>query len=266
MKSKVVAILESRTGEHLAELIERRGGIPMLAPALEEIPDVDPQAIAGLMTRWRVEPFKFAIFQTGVGTKALFAATDAAAQTDELLMLLGRSTVVGARSQARRRTQCTRRAHRPSKLYRRSPRRQCWTHWSIHRCAERLCFYNGTAPANRQMVEVLQSRGAIVHEIATYKWALPSDLEPLKRLLEALHQRRVDAVLFTSAVQMHHLFEAATQVGRASTIAIDLNATLVGSVGPVCSRALREYGVIPNFEADPPKLGPLLTALAAALP
>ena len=36
MKSKVIAILETRTGAHLGELIARRGGIPMLAPALEE--------------------------------------------------------------------------------------------------------------------------------------------------------------------------------------------------------------------------------------
>ena len=34
MHSKVVAILETRTGEHLAELIARDGAIPRLAPAL----------------------------------------------------------------------------------------------------------------------------------------------------------------------------------------------------------------------------------------
>ena len=78
MKSKVVAILETRAGEHLGELIARRGGIPMLAPALEEVPDVDPRAVEALLAQWRVEPFGIAIFQTGVGTRALFQATDAA--------------------------------------------------------------------------------------------------------------------------------------------------------------------------------------------
>jgi hypothetical protein len=33
MKSKVVAILETRAGAHLAELIARHGAIPLLAPA-----------------------------------------------------------------------------------------------------------------------------------------------------------------------------------------------------------------------------------------
>src|SRR5271156_2923964 len=94
MKSKVVAILETRTGEHLGELIARRGGIPLLAPALEEVPDVDPQAVAALLAKWRIEPFKIVIFQTGVGTRALFLATDSAALTDELLGHLRSSRVV----------------------------------------------------------------------------------------------------------------------------------------------------------------------------
>src|SRR6202790_1117499 len=94
MKSKIVAILETRTGAHLGELIARRGGIPRLAPALEEVPDVDPQAVASLLTQWRIKPFKVVIFQTGVGTRALFQATDAAGLTGELLRHLSSSVVV----------------------------------------------------------------------------------------------------------------------------------------------------------------------------
>src|SRR5580658_2875802 len=94
MKSKVVAILETRTGAHLGELIARRGAIPMLAPALEEVPDVDAHAVVSLLAQWRVSPFKLVIFQTGVGTRALFQATDSAGLTDELLRHLGSAVVV----------------------------------------------------------------------------------------------------------------------------------------------------------------------------
>src|ERR1700684_1209141 len=94
MKSRVVAILETRTGAHLAEMVERRGGMPLLAPALEEVPDIDPQAVRSLLEQWRVQPFKICIFQTGVGTRALFAATDAANLTSELQERLAASTVV----------------------------------------------------------------------------------------------------------------------------------------------------------------------------
>src|SRR5258705_13038411 len=96
MKSKVVAILETRTGAHLGEMIARRGGIPVLAPALEEVPDVDAQAVAALLAQWRIDPFKIVIFQTGVGTRALFQATDAAGVSGALLQFLG-SSVGGGR-------------------------------------------------------------------------------------------------------------------------------------------------------------------------
>ena len=49
---KTVAILEARTGAHLAELISRQGAVPLLAPALEEVPDVDPAAVATLLEDW----------------------------------------------------------------------------------------------------------------------------------------------------------------------------------------------------------------------
>jgi uroporphyrinogen-III synthase len=44
-----------------------------------------------------------------------------------------------------------------------------------------------------------------------------------------------------------------------------LNRTLVASIGPVASAALRELGVKVGLEASPPKLGALLAALDKAL-
>ena len=88
MQSKVVAILETRAGEHLAELIARDGAVPLLAPALEEVPDAEPGEVAALLESWRSDPFKMAIFQTGVGTRALFRLTDAQGSTPQLERLL----------------------------------------------------------------------------------------------------------------------------------------------------------------------------------
>jgi uroporphyrinogen-III synthase len=43
MKDKTVAILESRMREHIASLARKYGGAPFSAPALDEIPDIDPR-------------------------------------------------------------------------------------------------------------------------------------------------------------------------------------------------------------------------------
>src|SRR5258706_16477459 len=76
MKDKRVAVLESRFGEHLAVLLEKQGGIAFRAPALAEEPDLDPEAIRRLIADWQGDPVKLAIFQTGVGTRALFEGVD----------------------------------------------------------------------------------------------------------------------------------------------------------------------------------------------
>ena len=76
MKAKHIAILESRLGEQLADLVKQRGGVPFHAPALAELPDLDPEKIRALVQSLEQQPAKLFIFQTGVGTRALFAATD----------------------------------------------------------------------------------------------------------------------------------------------------------------------------------------------
>jgi uroporphyrinogen-III synthase len=119
--------------------------------------------------------------------------------------------------------------------------------------------------ANQALREALQTRGARVVELATYRWALPADLAPLNLLLDALAESRVDAVVFTSAIQIHNLHAVAERFGRVANLAANLNRCVVASIGPVCSRALRERGVAPTFEASPPKLGPLVAALDEAL-
>jgi uroporphyrinogen-III synthase len=264
MKSKVVAILETRTGAHLGELVARRGGIPILAPALEEVPDVDSHAVAELLTQWRIDPFKIVIFQTGVGTRALFQATDAAGSTGELLRHLSSSLVVvrGPKPVGELNAREVRIDIRAATPFTTETVLAALSEIPLHAARVLVQRYGA---ANQLLRETLEKRGAGVQEIATYRWALPADTQPLNRLLDALASSSVDAVVFTSAVQIHNLYAVAEQTGRASGLADQLNRLVIASIGPVCSRALREHGVTPSFEADPPKLGPLVAGLDEAL-
>src|ERR1700720_2792964 len=94
MKGKTVAILESRMRDHIASLVRKYGGTPFSAPALAEIPDIDPAHIDELIRDWNSAPPDIFIFQTGVGTRALFAATDSLGLTDLLLRRLDSALVV----------------------------------------------------------------------------------------------------------------------------------------------------------------------------
>jgi len=264
MKSKVVAILETRIGAHLAELVARRGGVPLLAPALEEVPDIDPQAVLAMFARWRIDPFKICIFQTGVGTRALFSATDAADLTAELKELLSASMVVvrGPKPVGELNARDIRIDLKAASPF---TTEMVLTALASTEVKDSSILVQRYGAANQELTAALEARGATVHEIATYRWALPANTQPLVELLEALRHGRVDAVVFTSAVQMHNLHAVAQKAGNAEHLASHLNRSIVASIGPVCSRTLREYGVTPTLEANPPKLGPLMAALDAAL-
>ena len=236
----------------------------MLAPALQEVPDIDPHAMRSLLTRWRADPFKICIFQTGVGTKALFAAADAANLSVDLKELLAESRIVvrGPKPSGELSSRGMRIDIRAAAPF---TTETVLAALAAEPVAGASILVQRYGEKNRALSSGLEARGAIVQEIATYRWALPADTQPLSKLLDELSHGRVDAVVFTSAVQMHNLYSIAQQAGSAAELANNLNRSIVASIGPVCSRALRDYGVAPTFEANPPKLGPLIAALDTAL-
>jgi uroporphyrinogen-III synthase len=86
---------------------------------------------------------------------------------------------------------------------------------------------------------------------------LPEDTTPLLRLIDALCRSEIDLVAFTSASQ--------ATIAKEAALKQSLDRTLVASIGPVCSATLRRLGVRVDVEANPPKLGPLIEAINAAL-
>ena len=236
----------------------------MLAPALAEVPDVDGATIARLVGGLEARPPKAVIFQTGVGTQALFAATDSLGITSKLLRLLA-SCVVVARGPKptgalrSREVRIDRSAKEP------------YTTVEVLESLEDLSFRGECVAVQRygetnvELAKALRAKGAEVVEIPTYRWALPENTGPLEALIEALERAQVDAAVFTSASQAHNLFALARKLGREGPLAANLSRTLVASIGPVCSVALREHGVKIALEAKPPKLGPLVAALDRAL-
>ena len=264
MVGKTIAILESRFGEHVAELIARQGGIPLRAPALAEEPDLDLDAIRRLVEDWAARPIALAIFQTGVGTKALFDATDRLSMTGRFLNLLS-DCIVAVRGP------------KPSAVLRGrkvridlSAAEPFTTHEVLAAVREvdvramRVLVQRYGGP-NMELDSALEARGASVTELPTYRWALPEDRAPLRHLIAELAKGTVDCVVYTSASQVRNLFAVAQEDGVAESLRISLGKVRNASIGPVCSEALRAAGVAVQIEASPPKLGPLVEALQRAL-
>jgi uroporphyrinogen-III synthase len=264
MRGRKVAVLESRLGKQLVDLVAQRGGVPFHAPALAELPDLDPQQIRELVRSLEKSPAKLALFQTGVGTRALFAATDALGLTATFLNLLAK-TIVAVRGP------------KPTGALRargvridRSAAEPFTTHEVLEAVkdlplqGERVIVQR-YGVVNVELDRALEARGASVAEIPTYRWSLPPDTGPLAELIGALERGEMHAAVFTNAEQVRNLFAVAARLNKTEALQHSLNRTLVASIGPVASAALRDAGVAVGLESSPPKLGALLSSLDAAL-
>lgn len=264
MKGKTVAVLESRLRDQVADLVRRYGATPFIAPALAEIPDVDPAHIRALIDDWKASPPDLFIFQTGVGTRALFAATDSLAVTDELLRLLESAQVVvrGPKPTAVLRSRHVRIDAAASDPF---TTHEVLAELAGTPLAGKRVVVQRYGDTNVELTSTLADAGAEVIEIKTYRWGLPDDTQPLVELIDALERAKIDLVAFTSASQVANLFTVAQRDGREIALKNGLARTLVASIGPVCSAALQKQSVRVDVEAQPPKLGPFIAAIDRAL-
>jgi uroporphyrinogen-III synthase len=264
VKAKRIAILEARMGEQLAELVRQRGGVAFHAPALAELPDLDAPAIERLVRSLEASPAKLAIFQTGVGTRALFDTTDRLGVTSSLLRSLEKATVAvrGPKPSGPLRSRGVRIDRAATEPF---------TTHEVLASIQDLDLQGASVivqrygSANAELDRALEARGARVVEIPTYRWSLPQDTQPLAELIARLERGEIDAAVFTNGEQVRNLFLVAERLGKPDALRQALNATLVASIGPVASAALRDADVRVGVEARPPKLGALLSSLEAAL-
>ena len=264
LKNKTVAILESRLGSQLAGLVEKHGGRALLAPALAEVPDVDPSDIARLVAALGPRPPRAAIFQTGVGARALFDTAESLGIAAALLDILSKCVVVvrGPKPGAALRSRGVRIDRSAEEPYTTAQVLEAIADVPLR--GERVLVQR-YGETNVGLERALREKEAEILEIPTYRWALPEDTRPLEDLLAALEAGTVDATVFTSASQVNNLFEVARRIGKGEALPAKLNRTLVASIGPVCSAALKARGVNIALEASPPKLGPLVAALEKGL-
>src|SRR5262249_57855957 len=97
---------------------------------------------------------------------------------------------------------------------------------------------------------------------ARYLWALPADSRQLREAVSRLATTGVDFVLFTSRRQVEQVIMTAAELGLEDAVVNRAQLMIVGSIGPVCSEALRRHGLPVDLEPEHPKMGHLVVAVA----
>jgi uroporphyrinogen-III synthase len=257
-----VALLEARMAGEMADLVRRYGGSVRSAAAVSEQPIDCAKVVQELLTRLEQPARRVFVFLTGVGATALFEEADRQGRLTLLIEALKSGTVA-----------C--RGPKPTAALKRvgvSPTMSAADPYTSQELldamgpldlasAEVTLVHYGER--SEPLAAALRARGAVLHELCVYEWCLPDDIGPLQGLIRAIAAREVDTIIFTSQVQWKHMVRVASDMGLEQSLREALDAdVVVASVGPVCSAALREAGIEPRIEPTPPKMGPLVAALA----
>lgn len=260
-----VAVLEARRGGELAELVRRRGGAPLPAPAVSEEPTAARADVAGLLDALAGAAAPVVVFTTGAGVEALLREADALGRRGELRALLARATLAcrGPKPVAALARQGLRAAVQAAEPYTEAELLAALAPVALAGRAAALVHHGERSPG---LARALAARGPRLTELTLYAWRLPADVGPLQALVEELARGTVDAVLFTSQVQARHLFLVAAALGRAEAVRTALrDRTAVASIGPTCTRALEALGVPATVVPARSKMGALVDALAEHL-
>jgi uroporphyrinogen-III synthase len=259
-----VAIFEARMAGTTANLITKFGGVPLSSPALREVPLGDSPEVTAFADQLLAGEFDVVIFETGVGVRYLAEAIETRIPRATWLEALGRTRVVA-------------RGPKPSTVLREFgvkvdvhvPSPNTWHETlaaldvQLPVAGLRIALQEYGQPSV-ELVEGLNDRGATVTRVSVYRWALPEDLGPLRAAIVEIAERRVDIALFTSAQQVVHLLQVAAVDGLQQELRTALEIrTIIASIGPTTSEALRSHNLPVDIEPDHPKLGHLVSAVAA---
>jgi uroporphyrinogen-III synthase len=109
--------------------------------------------------------------------------------------------------------------------------------------------------SNVELLDALRVRGAQVTPVPVYRWALPEDLGPLNTAVRALVRGELDVAIFTTGMQLVHLWQVAREAGAEDAVRRALKRMVIASIGPTTSEELRRQGIEPRLEASHPKMG-----------
>jgi uroporphyrinogen-III synthase len=262
-----VLALESRRAAELAKLVGTYGGEPVVAPAMREVPlESNKEALAFAKALFASE-FDMVIFLTGVGTRALLSVVETAYKREEYIAALQRVNVVA-------------RGPKPVAALRElgitpaitAPEPNTWRELllALDEAASReelrlrgaRVAVQEYGVSNSELLSGLRERGASVTRVPVYQWALPEDCAPLQAAIKSLVAGEIDVVLFTTGVQVTHLFQIAAEMKLDEPMRLGLGRAIVASIGPTTSEELQRHGVRADLEPSHPKMGFLVKETA----
>lgn len=258
-----VAVTAQRRSDELAMLLERRGAKVVRAPAVRIVPVVDDAELSLATKSCLTDPPDVLVATTGIGFRGWMEAAGEWGLADQLTEVLQDVRILARGPKAKGAI----RAAGLSEEW--SPESESSQEVLAKLLDEDIAGQRIAVQLHGhplpEFVDPLIERGATIVEISPYRWLPPVDTTPVKRLLELIVARQVDAVSFTSAPAALVLLDLAAE---GSLMPAVVNAfhddVLAVCVGPVTAEVLERLA-IPTYQPERARLGALAREVVTQL-
>ncbi len=260
LQNKKIVIAGSQKTEEMAEIIERRGGIPLVR-SLQGLTDSDPVEVEEDVKRFIEQGADWFIFTTGIGFEAMIQAAE-------------RLNAVSDFEKRLKETKISCRGYKTNAFLKKAGIHPvvCDDDGTVASMIEKLEVFDFTdqkvwiqlhGELSSQLYQFIQSKGSMdVQAVLPYRYHAPEQ-ETLALIMNELIQREVDAVCFTTRVQVGYLFDYAREHGREEEVkSVFEQNVLAAAVGKVTAEALRDRGISRIIVPEIERMGALIVEIS----
>lgn len=259
LEGKRIVIAGSRKTEEMSAIIEKQGGLPLVRP-LQGTVFLAEEEVGAEIKELISQKADWVIFTTGIGTEALVNAAEKLGIKREFLQMIQQAKIAA-------------RGYKTAAALKKLnivpvAVDDDGTTAGLVRALEKESFMNKRVAVQLHgekapsLTAFLNDKGADIQYLLPYRHHAP-DEEIVEKLLNEIVNKEVDAICFTTAIQVRSLFEYAKRENQLEELlAAFASGTVAGAVGKVTAEALTEEGVTHMIVPELERMGAMIMELS----
>ncbi len=259
LTGKKVVLAASRKLEEMSILVEKQGGIPIIR-SLQGTVFLAEKEVEPTLKKLVAEKTDMIIFTTGIGLETLLEITEKLGIKEQFLEVITEADIAS-------RGYKTFAALKKLELQPMAVDEDGTTEGLIqalqdyHFTAKKVAVQLHGDPAPR-LINFLEESGAQVLQILPYQHIAP-EAGTVEKLCIEIAQKEVDAVCFTTAIQVRSLFDFARKNGYLEKVTkVFHEGVLAVAVGKVTAEALREEKITNYLAPELERMGAMIVELS----
>ena len=259
LAGKRIAIGASRKTDEMSTLIEKQGGIPVVR-SLQGTVFLADQQVEPDLQKFVQEGADWVIFTTGIGTETLLDLSEKLGLKDQFFNIIHQAKV-GSRGYKTLST-LKKLGIEPAAVDDDGTTRgliESLKDYDFTGKKVMVQLHGESAPS---LIKFFEERGASVLQLLPYQH-IPPKSETVGTLCEELMNNELDAVCFTTAIQVRSLFNFAREQGCLTEIVHAFEKDILAvAVGKITAEALREEGIERLLAPENERMGAMIIELS----